>query len=183
MANSGRRVSVDTDNTMKSFKLAPIILVLAALFFSSTYAAEQPGLFKLNSYQEILQQNKQRAFLMVLWSLECAPCMQELKELGEFHQKYPQHKLILISTDSKQQSDEISQLMARNGLQDVNQWIFDDSFQYLRYSIDPNWYGELPRSYFYTQDHTRHAVSGQLHKQQLTQFFAEKLTSSGLQAL
>jgi len=168
---------------MKKIKLFYSVLVWALVFISGAHAVQQPSHFKLDSYQQILQQNKQQSFLMVLWSIDCAPCMKELKVLGEFHQQYPQHKLVLVSTDSMSQSNEITQLIAQYGLKNVNQWVFDDSFQHLRYSIDPGWYGELPRSYFYKQDHSRLAVSGKLHQQQLIQFFAQDIKNSGLKTL
>jgi len=168
---------------MKKLEFRYFIFIYLMMFFANGYAVQQAQSFKLDSYQQILQQNKKQAFLMVLWSVECAPCMKELKILGEFHQKYPQHKLVLVSTDGKKQSDEISQLVTQYGLQTVDQWIFDDSFQYLRHSIDPNWYGELPRSYFYTQEHMRQATSGQLHAEQLIQFFSGNTKKSRLKTL
>jgi len=150
---------------------------------SSGSAAQQLQHFKLDSYQAILQQNKQQPFLMVLWSLDCMPCMKELKMLGEFHQKYPQYKLVLISTDNINQSDEIVQLITEYGLQTVDQWVFDGSFQYLRHSIDPTWYGELPRGYFFKQDQSRIASSGQLHQNQLIEYFSEDIKNSGPKTL
>jgi thiol-disulfide isomerase/thioredoxin len=165
---------------MKTFKvsylkLPYLVFICATVLVSNAYAVQQPSHFKLGSYQKILQQNKQQSFLMVLWSLGCLPCIKELKMLGEFHQKYPQHKLVLISTDSKNQSAEIIQLITKYGLQTVDQWVFDGSFQYLRHSIDPAWYGELPRGYFFKRDQSRIASSGQLHQHQLVEYFSEDI--------
>jgi len=160
---------------MKYFKLPYLVLMCSMMIASNGYAAQQLHHFKLDSYQTILQQNKKQPFFMVLWSLDCMPCMKELKMLGEFHQKYPQHKLVLISTDNINQSDEIVQLITEYGLQTVDQWVFDGSFQYLRHSIDPAWYGELPRGYFFKRDQTRIASSGQLHQNQLIQYFSEDI--------
>ena len=168
---------------MKYFKLSYLIFMFSMVFVLNTYAAQQPSNFKIGSYQEILQQNKQRPFLMVLWSLDCMPCMKELKMLGEFHQKYSQHKLVLISTDSNSQSDEIVQLMTQYGLLTVDQWVFDGSFQYLRHSIDPAWYGELPRGYFFKRDQSRVASSGLLHQDQLINYFSEDIKTSGSKTL
>ena len=160
-----------------------MVLICGMLFASNGYATQQLSHFKLDSYQTILQQNKQQSFLMVLWSLDCLPCIKELKMLGKFHQKYPQHKLVLISTDTKNQSDEIIKLITEYGLQTVDQWVFDGSFQYLRHSIDPAWYGELPRGYFFKPNKSRIASSGQLHRNQLMQYFSEDVKKLGSKIL
>ena len=168
---------------MKVFKLSYLAFICAMAFVLNAQATQRPGYFKISSYQKILQENKQQPFLMVLWSLDCMPCIKELKMLGKFHKQYPQHKLVLISTDSKNQSDEIIQLMTEYGLHTVEQWVFDDSFQYLRHSIDPGWYGELPRGYFFKPNHSRIASSGQLHQNQLMQYFSEDIKTTGSKTL
>jgi hypothetical protein len=54
-------------------------------------------------------------------------------------------------------------ILARNGLIDVENWIFGTvDAQKLRYEIDPSWYGELPRTYFYNATGNRTAKSGAL---------------------
>jgi len=168
---------------MKYFKLSFLAFICAMVFVLNVHATQKLSHFKMSSYQKILQENMQQPFLMVLWSLDCMPCMKELKMLGEFHQKYPQHKLVLISTDSKNQSDEIMQLITEYELHTVEQWVFDGSFQYLRHSIDPTWYGELPRGYFFKRDQTRIASSGRLHQNQLVKYFSEEIKTTGSKTL
>ena len=41
----------------------------------------------------------------------------------------------------------------------------------LRYSIDPNWYGELPRTYFYDATHQITPLSGKISKAFLDKWF------------
>jgi iron complex outermembrane receptor protein len=41
----------------------------------------------------------------------------------------------------------------------------------LRFSIDPTWHGELPRSYFYAADDSFKAHSGILTEEKLQEFF------------
>jgi len=168
---------------LPQLKLSCLVFICATLLVFNAFAEQQPSHFKLGSYQKILQQNEQQPFLMVLWSLDCMPCIKELKMLGEFHQQYPQHKLVLISTDSKNQSDDIIQLIREYRLQTVEQWVFDGSFQYLRHSIDPSWYGELPRGYFFKRDQSRIASSGRLHQNQLMQYFSEDIKTTGSKTL
>ena len=40
----------------------------------------------------------------------------------------------------------------------------------IRYGVDPEWYGELPRTYFYNNEGNREAHSGILTKKLLSQW-------------
>jgi len=134
-------------------------------------AGTELQVFDKQAYQSILNQQKQQSFLLVLWSVDCPPCMEELTMLSDFHKQHPDKKIILVSTDSQSQSDEITGLINKFGLTRLPQWVFgNESPQYLRYSIDPMWYGELPRSYFHSED-VRKAVSGKLNRADIVRWF------------
>jgi len=147
-------------------------LLFVMLLMTSVVHADKPlQVFDKNTYQAILKNENQQAFLLVLWSLDCPPCMEELSVLAEIHQQYPDKKLILLSVDAESQHDDIRQVVNKFGLATLPQWVFgNDAPQYLRYSIDPMWYGELPRSYFHTTE-KRTAVSGKLNKATLLRWF------------
>jgi hypothetical protein len=84
--------------------------------------------------------------------------------LGSILKENPDMKLVLVSTDSPSRIENIKQRLDRSGLSGAENQIFTSvSSQRLRYSIDPTWYGELPRSYFHA-DNKRHAISGVLDK-------------------
>ena len=147
-------------------------MLFAMLLMTSIVQAENTlQLFDKNTYQTILQNEKQQPFLLVLWSLDCPPCMEELSVLAEIHQQHPDKKIILLSVDAESLPDDIKQVVNKFGLAELPQWVFgSDAPQYLRYSIDPMWYGELPRSYFHTTE-KRTAVSGKLNKAALLRWF------------
>jgi len=106
---------------------------------------------------------------MVMWSLDCPPCIKELNSLGMLYKQYPDLNMVLVSTDSPERIDEINNLLNRFDLQNIDNWVFStDSIQKLRYTIDPQWYGELPRSYFHDKQPTeRSAVTGILDTQHI----------------
>jgi len=125
--------------------------------------------FETHSYKTITTQYHGDSFLMVLWSVDCPPCIEELPALARFHQTNPKAKLVMVSTDSKNQQEDIKSLMEKHGLADIQQWVFDDdSIQAIRFSIDPLWYGELPRSYFHHEKNKRQAKSGRLDEDTLS---------------
>ncbi len=158
--------------------LLSVILMTCSL--SSVYAADTPdsqlNLLDKSSYQQILQANKGKSFLLVLWSIDCPPCYEELELLGRYKKSNPAVKMVFVSTDDMSDSDTVQQVLSENNLQDQEQWIFSDiPANQLRYSIDPHWYGELPRSYLFRKNHVRKALSGKLDIDTLIFAFPQSL--------
>jgi len=148
--------------------------LITALLFLSPFARAEMQLkhFNADSYKTILAQYQANAFLMVLWSVDCPPCIEELPTLSKFHQSHPATNIVMISTDSKNQAQEVKHLIKKHGLTNIQQWVFsDDSIQAIRFAIDPLWYGELPRSYFHNDKHKRRGESGRLDKGALLTWF------------
>ena len=144
------------------FRRCVFLCVLLCTSFVVT-ATQPVDVFKVGSYEQFLQQRKNHSFMLVFWSLDCAPCYKELAMLAEEIKKRPQLDLVLVSTDTIDDISEIQQKLNRFGLSNINSWVFDNEMaQQLRYEIDPNWYGELPRSYLYDAQHYRQAFSGVL---------------------
>ena len=143
------------------------LLVLVGLFFvgglGAASAAAELRPFDGDTFVRLQAERAGRAFLVSLWSLECPPCRAELALLGELKRTDPEFPLVLIATDPLTQSDEAEAVLAHYRLAAIESWIFADAFaERLRHSIDPAWYGELPRSYFYAADGTVSAHSGVL---------------------
>ncbi len=127
--------------------------------------------FTSGSLKEITTARTGRPFLLVLWSVDCPPCLKELKEIGQLYPQFPPDGLVLISTDSADYADEAQKILNRYGLADAESWRFTDGFpERMRYQIDPNWYGELPRTYIYNSQHQRIGRSGILGQRILQQF-------------
>lgn len=151
---------------MKFKSVLFFLLLILVVNMSSVWAMDinlSAYLFNKDSYQEILNSNKNKSFVLLLWSIDCPPCYEELSMIGEYIKKNPQLKIILLSTDSSEQMDEIQQMIRETQLETQELWVFSDApAQHLRYSIDPRWYGELPRSYLFNQCHERKAVSGKI---------------------
>lgn len=119
------------------------------------------------SFAGLVAARRNQPFLLVLWSITCGPCRDEFALLREMRERHPGLPLVLISTD-----DVSDEAMAASALQDFamdgeESWIFADDAQKLRFEIDPDWYGELPRAYFYDASHRREGVSGSLARQRI----------------
>lgn len=102
-------------------------------------------------------------FLLSIWSIECAPCLKELKALGELKAEYPDFNLILLSVDSIEYAEDAEEFLAEFNLSDTHSWMYGSTAtERLRYSVDDTWYGEMPRSYFYDAGGKRQSKSGLL---------------------
>lgn len=123
-------------------------VVAFGLCCATPLRAEEPRPFVVGSMAKIAKQEKNRPVAVVLWSLTCAPCIAEMPIWSKMQSKYPNLRLVFVSTDDITDSDRIQNLLKRHGLQSVESWAFADSFvERLRYDIDKNWNGELPRTY------------------------------------
>ncbi len=82
----------------------------------------------------------------------------------------------MLTTDDSSADEQVQQILGKNDLAGLENWIFaDDNSQKLRYEIDPLWYGEMPRTYFYNKKHEREGVSGVLSQKEYESRFKQIL--------
>lgn len=150
-------------------------LSLTMLFtFGVSLAAQADNIedFGTQSFEQIKAQYDGKPFVVSLWSIDCAPCRVELKMLGELKKSDPDFSLVVISTDSIENREEAADILESYELEGIKTWMFADAFvERLRYSVDPLWHGELPRSYFFKADHSFESHSGILTREQLVKYF------------
>jgi len=152
-----------------------VCLVLNVLFIvPATVSANEPRSgedlkpFMAESMTDIIQRKDQQPFVLILWSIDCPPCMKELSLLQSLKSEFSTSQFVLVSTDDQDSSAYVQQILVDHQLNEWDNWIFADALpERLRYIIDPDWYGELPRSYFYNEKHQRKAHSGLLNKMML----------------
>ena len=78
----------------------------------------------------------------------------------------------MLATDDASASNEIQAILEQHQLVDIENWVFaSENTQKLRFEIDPRWYGELPRTYFFDTDHQRQGISGVLTKKDYEERF------------
>ncbi len=143
-------------------KLGGLILAGYALL-ACHLAVAAPHLFKAGSLAEIQAGRAGKPFILLFWSLDCASCVKELDSLAAITAKHPDLDLVMVSTDEDSYAKEVEATLSKHGLGKIESWIFADAnAQRLRHEIDPTWFGELPRSYFYDAAHHRQPHSGVL---------------------
>jgi thiol-disulfide isomerase/thioredoxin len=149
--------------------LSCLFFILSLLASPVTGSTEGiPRAFVKGSFTEIIAARTGKPFILALWSLDCPPCIHELKLWSELHTHYPEMDVVFISTDGVGARQAINTLLQKTTNQQRESWVFADEFvERLRFEIDPQWYGELPRTIFFTRDHSRHSVSGLMEQQHI----------------
>jgi len=110
--------------------------------------------------------------LVMLWSVDCPPCYQELAMLERLLSSYPDLPITLISTDDdSERYEEVEDQYKRLHGNKLTTWVFTDGMApQLRYAIDKTWSGVLPRSYV-VKGVNRVGHSGVLKEKELRQLF------------
>jgi len=153
------------------------------LFYCSTVSAanakSEPRLFEPDSLKKIENVHDGQPFLLVMWSLDCPPCREELNLLSEITKRHREFQLVLVSTDTAESSEQLAAVLESHQLHKTESWVFSGAgAERLRYEIDPDWYGEIPRSYFYDRNHQRIALSGALKKEQIEAWLKSLITAT-----
>lgn len=149
---------------MRNRTIYPSLLLFLFAFTTSLHA-EQATLkpFASGSYQQLLDSNTNKPFMLVIWSITCSSCLKDMALLNKMHKMHPEINMVMLTTDDASATDDIQKILAKNELTGLENWLFaDENPQKLRYEIDTKWYGELPRTYFLNKKHEREGVSGVL---------------------
>ena len=161
---------------LKLFKQYILVLVLITAS-TSVFSETLIRPFISGSFSQILEQRQEKPFVLVLWSLDCPSCYKELEMLGEFSRKHTKLDIVLVSTDIEATQDELQTILTRYKLENhenIESWVFSGvSDERLRFEIDRNWYGELPRSYFFETSEEKQVVSGILSLKKLMKWMEQ----------
>ena len=117
------------------------------LAWSLPSVAGEVQAFKRGSWQILRQSHAGKPMVVHFWGLTCGPCLSELPDWGKLAQERPNSSLVLIAADPyPAQPAAIFAALAKDGLSDTDNWVFDGLPERLRYEVDPQWQGELPRT-------------------------------------
>ncbi len=159
---------------MRLFRIKTFVGFLLVAYCGMLHAASEDVLLKSfgsDSLVDITSEKSDQPFMMVLWSMDCPPCMKELSLFRDFQKQLSKDNIVLISTDGSESVSVIKQTLADHQLGKLDNWVFSGEMaERIRYAIDPEWYGELPRTYFYGSEGNRDAHSGILTKKLLSQW-------------
>ena len=145
-------------------KVLLLALLVLALPPSSIGSAATDGLrsFVRGSWNEIRKAHVGQPTVVHFWGLTCGPCRVEMPNWGKLLQERPYLNLVVINADLvPNEPGAVSAMLAQTGLAPAENWTFGDGFvERLRYEIDPQWQGEIPRTLLIAHDGTTTVIEG-----------------------
>lgn len=151
-----------------------LLWVLLATFNLAANGQTAIKPFISGSYQQLLANNANKPFMLVVWSVDCTSCLKEMALLSNIQKNNPEIKIIMLATDELSISEQIEKILKQHQLDEIENWVFaNENSQKLRFEIDPKWYGELPRTYFFDSAHQRTGISGVMSKEDYEAMFAK----------
>jgi thiol-disulfide isomerase/thioredoxin len=138
-------------------------ILLFLLFFSNFSFAYEFMPFEINTRNVIEKKYLNQPLIISFWSIDCPYCIDDLKKLGKALSKNKNVKLITVCVDGKESAKKAERILNLAHLPKHEQYQYAEVDEdKLRYSIDPTWYGELPRTYFYDKAHQVTPLSGKI---------------------
>lgn len=146
---------------MKEAVAKSAILFVITLFSAVAVNAAELRVFGPAGMRAIEKEHAGDRFIVAVWSTDCPPCRRELSLLGAFRAEHPNVPVVLIATDPPGNAELVERVLESFDLPGADFWLFGDAgAERLRYTIDPGWRGEMPRSYLYDHDGRRVGLSG-----------------------
>ena len=139
---------------------AAFALIGAGIANASGPQGDRVAVFDSASAAQLTASQKDKPFVLVVWSLDCIYCKRNFEAIGKLQARYPALRIVTLAMDSPEALPQVQQLLQRVSLT-RNAWVFGrEPQERLRYAVDPDWMGEMPRTYFYRADGQRQGVSG-----------------------
>ncbi|GDX54662.1 hypothetical protein LBMAG28_11360 [Methylophilaceae bacterium] len=128
--------------------------------------------FDMNTRKVIEKRYIDQPLIISFWSIDCPYCIDDLKKLGKALSKDTNVKLITVCVDGKESAKKAERILSQANLPKHEKYQYAEVDEdRLRYNIDPAWYGELPRTYFYDATHQVTPLSGKISNSFLDKWF------------
>ena len=142
------------------------------LFFSHLSFAYEFMPFDMNTRKVIEKRYIDQPLIISFWSIDCPYCIDDLKKLGKALSKNTNVQLITVCVDGKESAKKAERILSQANLPKHEKYQYAEVDEdRLRYNIDPAWYGELPRTYFYDAAHQVTPLSGKISNSFLDKWF------------
>lgn len=155
-----------------SFLKKMSFVVLSWFLFGTSVSFANSVAFDKVQLASVKTQNMGKQWLMLLWSVDCPPCFKELAIIQKLQRQHDNLAVVIINTDANDEINaERKEIIEKFELSHLTNFHFvDGKGDQSRFFIDPNWYGELPRSYFVESNGEFHGKSGLVNQSILTQW-------------
>jgi hypothetical protein len=115
-------------------------------------------------------------YILAFWSLQCGHCQVVIDDLARRLKTRPALPLILVAADAPELAPAVAARLEQLGLRPASHWAFADTMpDRVRFAVDRQWRGELPRTYLYDARHQAKVVTGVLEASRLDEWLALNL--------
>ena len=154
------------------------VLLAASPVTTSTASAADLQPFGRGSYAALRTEAAGAPLIVHFWALSCAPCLAELPGWARLARANPGLRLVLVNTDPPEAEVQVKRLLDRSGVGRLRNLAFTDRFAArLRYEVDPQWQGELPRTDLVAVDGSSRGVLGVLAQTEVQAWIKAQLRS------
>jgi thiol-disulfide isomerase/thioredoxin len=144
-----------------TMRLSKLIVGVALLLAAAGVTAAELRDFDATTPEKIAVAHAGKPYVLVLWSIHCEPCRAEMSQWPVLHRRYPGVDFVLVATDPPKERRQIAKVLSRYDMRGLQTFAYSDEFEdRVRYAVDRNWRGELPRTYLYDSGHRVQARSG-----------------------
>ena len=88
------------------------------------------------------------ATLVNVWATWCVPCREEMPQLLEVAARHKDVRLVLVSTDFRDQRADVVKFLTQHGVEDTT-YLKEESDQPFIDGLDKRWTGALPGTFIY----------------------------------
>jgi thiol-disulfide isomerase/thioredoxin len=147
--------------------------VLLVLLLALPAQAAELAPFGRGSFAGLKAEAAGAPLVVHFWALSCAPCLAELPGWARLARSHPGMRLVLVNTDPPEAEPQVKRMLERMGVARLRNMAFADRFAArLRFEVDPQWQGELPRTDLVGTDGATRGVLGMFHRPELERWLA-----------
>lgn len=138
-----------------------MVLAASVVFAHRAGAEERLTPFDASSPAFLQQAHAGKAYVIVFWSVSCAPCLAEMPAWRARRQRHPDVPIIHVATEPIADAEIILGVLDRYDPGTTGHRAFaDDHAEPIRHAVDPAWRGETPKAYFFDRRHVRTVQTG-----------------------
>jgi thiol-disulfide isomerase/thioredoxin len=148
---------------MKTAFAVALLIGLFALRSETAAATEDIHPFGRGSWQQIRKAHAGQPLVVHFWGVTCGPCRAEMPQWGRLLSERADLHLVTVDADLVPNAPSaVRSMLDESGLATrADNWMFSDDFvERLRYEIDPQWQGEIPRTVLIAADGTTTSLEG-----------------------
>lgn len=133
-------------------------LLFAGLLASTAQATDFIALDRHTARRLTEAENHRQPTIVTLWSSDCSHCKKNLQLLADLRKANKRLQVITIAAESE--SAELTPILDRYAIVGPRYVYGSDSPEAIAYAIDPNWAGELPRTFLFNGNGKKEKISG-----------------------